>query len=675
MIRLLSGDCRTVLPTLPDASVQCVVTSPPYYGLRDYGTAQWEGGDAGCDHAQHTQHVEKAYPPATVRNATFRNNDGSYLNQKPPSRVCRCGARRIDAQIGLEATPEAFIAELVAVFREVRRVLRDDGTVWLNMGDSYASSGKSTPQDISERNAAYRNGNSHARWDLSVRAPTPAGLAAKQLLLMPARVALALQADGWWVRSEIVWAKPNPMPESCRDRPTSAHEKVYLLSKRSRYYYDSDAVREKVEEETRRTEGFRHTRYMNGRSFDNSNSFECHVAPEAPPSLAGRNLRNVWTIATAPFPAAHFATFPPELAERCIRAGTSERGCCAACGAPWVRVTDTAYLATDETRKHSRGKSGSGAFMASGAGNKSGGWNDYPNLAKQSTTTGWSPSCQCYEYTCPNRCAVLDSAYGKKASSSAVQYMQNVRRAIPPVEAQQHLLLPEVPRRPPEEVDSDTVPPMREGLHSAELPSETVFWPMRTSVVSGTSSIIEGLDYNQHGLQADLEKGPSEREQGWLRAGASACNGEEAGQASHQGRDRPPQERQQAGQSPSQPGADGKARARRITKADLHRDVPPLSERLSDERTCPDCGSFMERTTPPTAPCVVLDCFSGAGTALLVADRLGRDAIGIDLSHAYVGMARERLIADCPLFADISPPPAEDPEDARIADLFAIAAD
>jgi DNA modification methylase len=181
--------------------------------------------------------------------------------------------------MGLEDTPEEYIAGMVAVFREVRRVLRDDGTLWLSLGDSY-----NKPKD---------------------------------LMMMPARVALALQADGWYLRSEIIWAKPNPMPESVTDRPTNAHEKLYLLSKRQRYYYDAEAVREASDEPERQRKD---------RVGGANGHLVRHSEGGIMEQVTSRNLRNVWTIATAPFAEAHFATFPPKLVEPCIRAGCPEGG-------------------------------------------------------------------------------------------------------------------------------------------------------------------------------------------------------------------------------------------------------------------------------------------------------------------------------------------------------------
>ena len=320
MIRLLPGDCREMLATLPADSVHCVVTSPPYYGLRDYGTAQWDGGDAACDHvtprADRSEYKRKAVAPTDATHpqggiATWTNRDAM------PPRQCSCGATRVDRQIGLEASPDLYLAEMVRVFREVKRVLRPDGTCWVNMGDSYNTyagnrgASKSISANTNEAIPSLPQG---------AGLTTPL-LANKQLLMMPARLALALQADGWWLRSDIIWHKPNPMPESVTDRPTSAHEHVFLLAKAARYYYDADAVREDAQLSTIERDNYRRTGYakeaggVGAVNYLNPNSGEFR-------SCSGRNLRNVWTIATAPYSEAHFATFPPALAERCIRAGT-----------------------------------------------------------------------------------------------------------------------------------------------------------------------------------------------------------------------------------------------------------------------------------------------------------------------------------------------------------------
>jgi DNA modification methylase len=308
-----------MLETLPDQSVQCVVTSPPYFGLRDYGTAQWDGGHAGCDHSQKRSTSTSSLgigKGLASHESAMRHQESLVIPYR--DQCGKCGAVRVDRQIGLEPTLTEYIATMVDVFREVRRVLRDDGTLWLNIGDSYnAQPGQRKTTDAAGPKQLTNGAStgSPSRFD--------AGLKPKDLMMVPARLAIALCDDGWYLRSDIIWAKPNPMPESVRDRPTSAHEHIFLLTKKPKYFYDADAVREELQTpvEMRGKDGWgaaskdHHTtsqstiRDGNGRMGENPN---------------GRNLRNVWTIATQPFTEAHFATFPTEIPRRCILAGSRE---------------------------------------------------------------------------------------------------------------------------------------------------------------------------------------------------------------------------------------------------------------------------------------------------------------------------------------------------------------
>jgi DNA modification methylase len=298
------GDCRTILRTLPERSVQCCVTSPPYFGLRDYGMAE---------------------------------------------------------QIGAEPTPDAFVAELVAVFREVRRVLADDGTLWLNLGDSYAANRGSGARGIGAKQATNEGAN---LGKLSV----PAGFKEKDLMGIPWRVAFALQADGWYLRQEIIWHKPNPMPESVTDRCTKSHEHIFLLTKSARYYFDNEAIKEPLAESSiarlsqdvdaqegsdrvpGKTNGKMKAVRFGGNKYgdDASEQSRTKSGNEWKPRPSGtqhkqaamrqnagpssglgsndpfesRNKRTVWTVPTMPFKEAHFATYPPALIEPCILAGS-----------------------------------------------------------------------------------------------------------------------------------------------------------------------------------------------------------------------------------------------------------------------------------------------------------------------------------------------------------------
>ena len=273
----LIGDCRDVMRRMiaEGVKVQMCVTSPPYWGLRDYG---------------------------------------------------------VEGQIGLEATPEEFIATMVEVFRMVRELLEEDGTLWLNLGDSYANDGKWGGETGGKQ--SYLDDNNRKRVGREKRRT---GLKPKDLCGIPWRVAFALQADGWYLRQDIIWSKPSPIPESVTDRCTKSHEFLFLLSKSPKYYFDAHAIREEA------SYGNHHRTV-----FDNVPP----VPPGQPPHVglrhapgpeAGRNKRSVWTIPSEAFPDAHFATFPKKLVEPCILAGTSERGHCPECEKRWVRETEVSY--------------------------------------------------------------------------------------------------------------------------------------------------------------------------------------------------------------------------------------------------------------------------------------------------------------------------------------------
>ena len=250
---IMVGDCRESLRTLPDQSVHCVVTSPPYFGLRDYG---------------------------------------------------------VGGQLGLEPTPAEFVAAMVEVFREVRRVLRDDGTLWLNLGDSYASK----PTGTLGSKITLGGGRDNQAAALGRPDKSGFGLAEKQLIGIPWRVAFALQDDGWYLRQDIIWHKPNPMPESVRDRCTKAHEYIFMFSKRPKYHFDSDAMKEPgvIPAGTKGAKGSAARQAEKGVNAR---------PPEYKVYDGMRNRRSVWTVQTRPFKEAHFATYPPALIEPCILAG------------------------------------------------------------------------------------------------------------------------------------------------------------------------------------------------------------------------------------------------------------------------------------------------------------------------------------------------------------------
>ena len=263
MNSILKGDVRDVLPTLPSDHYDCVVTSPPYWGLRDYG---------------------------------------------------------VEGQIGLEPTMQGYLDTMVSVCRELRRVLKPEGTFWLNIGDSYSGSANIGRNDAG-RDIGGRGGNILGSGNPGKQGSIQksSGLKPKDLCMIPNRLAILLQEDGWYVRSEIIWHKPNPMPESVRDRPTSAHEKVWLLTKSPKYYYDADAIKEKSTGQTGAAADFK--RNTKDHVIPNQTVAQHRLDRKSTEDSGMKNVRNVWSISPKPFKGAHFATMPPDLVERCIKAG------------------------------------------------------------------------------------------------------------------------------------------------------------------------------------------------------------------------------------------------------------------------------------------------------------------------------------------------------------------
>jgi len=316
------GDCLGLLREMPAGSVRCCVTSPPYWGLRDYGTATWDGGDEACDHAP----AMRAIGNSPSAKSTLTTNAGkgplpgdkfSAGSQFGYAQECPCGARRVDAQLGLERTPEEYVARMVEVFREVRRVLADDGTLWANLGDSYAGGGFCG----SEKALAGKQGSNRGSGNMIGRA-LDHGLKPKDLVGIPWRVAFALQADGWYLRSDIIWAKPNPMPESVTDRPTKAHEYLFLLAKSQRYYYDAWAVSEPATH-AGKVVNLGEKSLSRGQAAGAGVKASGNGTADSVTVADLRNRRTVWTVPTQPFSGAHFAVMPEALVEPCVLAGSA----------------------------------------------------------------------------------------------------------------------------------------------------------------------------------------------------------------------------------------------------------------------------------------------------------------------------------------------------------------
>ena len=372
---------------LRDKSIHMVVTSPPYWGLRDYGLPGrvW-GGEMGCGHVwgdtnrgrdHGTRHGKGNKSTLTGGKQVYDTLEShAYSN----SQFCQlCGAWR--GCLGLEPTPEMYIQHIVQVFREIRRVLRDDGTLWLNLGDSYANQGgHSSPGKTAQV------GNTKAGHALLGSQSPPPGLKPKDLIGIPWRVAFALQADGWWLRSDIIWSKTNPMPESVTDRPTKAHEYLFLLSKSARYFYDADAVREGDQVYTRKAGGYHGRDGRNASRFGGKGGFG-----DSDVTTVGRNRRTVWTLPTKPYKGAHFATYPPALVEPCIKAGISERGVCPECGGPWERVVKKEFVPQEDVSA-AKGVRGHGDTKEQPFD----GWDGFPRGTNEVITTGWRPTCAHY---------------------------------------------------------------------------------------------------------------------------------------------------------------------------------------------------------------------------------------------------------------------------------------
>ena len=372
-VTVYCGDVREVLSQLSPASVDCCVTSPPYWGLRDYGIpAQLWDGDPACRH----------------RSA---EEDGG----------CRhCGAWR--GHLGLEPTPDLYVKHMVEIFSEVRRVLKPFGSLWLNLGDCYNAGTTAIRKPSPNRVGYWQTAGS-----IGDRRVNASGLKPKDLVGIPWRVALALQANGWYLRADVIWAKPNPIPESVTDRPTRAHEYLFLLSPSARYFYDAEAIREPCQSGPSDISnmsaplpriGGKHSHLEDAFGAASGRTKIGCLRPVGDPY--GRNKRSVWTIPTQPYRGAHFATFPERLVEPCIMAGTSEAGCCSACGEPWVRIVEVAYVnpgsrSSNGPRSLERRRESPG----------------YPvRLERSSATRGWRPGCGCNATRVP--AVVLDPFAG-----------------------------------------------------------------------------------------------------------------------------------------------------------------------------------------------------------------------------------------------------------------------
>ena len=335
MNKIEFGDCRETMRRWKEQGIkaQTCVTSPPYFGLRDYGTAKWEGGDDSCEHSisMPTKWNDPKRGTSVLRPETAHRGGTSTHCHK-------CGATRVDSQLGLEETPEEYIAAMVEVFRCVWDVLEDNGTLWVNIGDSYCNSNgfaRASPEYQREgRNNMPAN-------DRKLDKLHETGLKTKDLIGIPWMLAFALRADGWYLRQDIIWHKPNPMPESVQDRCTKAHEYIFLLSKSHKYYYDHESIKDPVKQDW----GTRDR--ADGKYHNEGSGLPPHGGLEKSYEMA--NKRSVWTVNTKPYAGAHFAVFPTELIEPCILAGAPVGGIVLD---PFMGSGTTAQVAQDLGRQY-----------------------------------------------------------------------------------------------------------------------------------------------------------------------------------------------------------------------------------------------------------------------------------------------------------------------------------
>jgi len=654
-IRLYLGDVHTCLHELPEQSVHCCVTSPPYWALR------------------------------------------SYLPTDDPLKAL---------EMGSEKTPDEHVAAMVVVFAEVRRVLRDDGLLWVNYGQTYGSR-----PGGSHGGFDGRGGSRKLRGQEGNHAEQDTGLEPLQCIGIPERFALAMQADGWLWRDTIIWHKKSPMPaslsgtrwERCKvkvagqqlgtsryaelradrrsnlrwgetDKPsavtnaqwldcsgcpkceanggyvlrrgswrtTPAHEYIFMFAKQAGYFADQEGVKEKALNTcTGRTVGKKANGRAQGECLANADYGEKIIAV----NLATRNPRSVMSFRAHNLKEAHYAAFPPGLPEFCIKASTSPEGCCPICGAAWARVVDNRYIKLQETNNTTRTDGIVNRYDHA----------KWPRMAFDTKTLGFRSTCKCGGWACATCGYVTVSQYGNNTTNEKVEIMPSMQEKLP-VDSNEkaHLLQSKMLLPVREETPGPSMRIMREGISATEPQGQVLQQILLKSLDSATPNFMEGMDENIEGLRGDI---PTDASCGLKRRicdGTSPCRGEAAGEISGEERSGSPPESHQRRQSRRKSNSRNPPKPQSVAQGESHCDMPALPQKVSADRTCPRCsGKLILRPLAP-APSVILDCFSGAGTTGLVAARLGMNYIGIELNPKYNEIARRRIereLKQCPLFA------------------------
>jgi len=415
-----TGNCVDVMRGMDADSVDTIITSPPYWGLRDYGGDGQVWGSHLCTRDDDT-YVNHEWDVYERPSENSRKNDNSLQLKSAywePQEQAFC--KHCDAwfgQLGLEPTPQQYVKNMVQIFREARRILKPEGTLWLNLGDSYCAGTRksTTPQTM-------HNGDARDV-PLNRRNEASGYLKNKDLVGIPWRVAFALQEDGWWLRQDVVWAKPNCMPESVTDRCTKNHEYVFMLTKSAKYYFDHEAIKEPTKggASSKKPAKEQTFRYGDDDSWavdgDRSRIMKATgIAHARTKDYQKRNKRSVWWVSPKPFKQAHFAVFPIELIEPMVLAGTSAYGCCSQCGKAWKRVVETERPPTRSVKARDvPGQSKHGSF----------GKERFDDPIKTSTI-GWEPTCECDADVVPS--VVFDPFGG--SGTTVVTALKNGRNAI-----------------------------------------------------------------------------------------------------------------------------------------------------------------------------------------------------------------------------------------------------